>query len=371
MSEDELINLDYPWLEENSTVSKAFPILKRWDVILLKRDGLFSGAVAKKDLLRTKLSPNAKLRRFMTHPPVVDSQWEVGEVARLMLENDIFLVPILNNKKIEGVIDGTNLIAKASRGEFGKEKIRQYMVSPVHTIGPTDSIARAESIMREKGISRLPVLEGGELLGIITMDDLIENVYHPEHRPRGAGSKGDQNKYGEKVAEKKEYLKMPVKGLMSEAVVSMSPDSTVREVVDRLTEMDYRGMVLKDDDGDLGIVTRKDLIRPIAEFYRPGNFHIRFSGELHRLPDFRREESRAELLDHLGMHEDYLGRNDLLVFLKLHRETKRGERLTLCELRLTSPRARYVATDEGWGHMQAIRNAAQALEKQIRRGKRH
>lgn len=370
MAEDDLIEQEYPWLEENSPVSKAFPMMKEWDMILLKREGLFAGAVTKKDLLRTKLSPNAKLRRFMTHPPVVDSEWEVGEVARLMLENDVFLVPVLNNKKIMGVIHGGNMIAKAADGTFGKEIIRDHMTSPVHTIGPMEKVSKAESLMKEHRISRLPVMENNKLVGIITMDDLIENIYHPEHRPRGAGTKGDQNKYGDKVAEKKDYLKMPVKGLMSENVTTMTPDSRVRDVVARIKEMNFRGMVLLGTEGEMGIITRKDLIKPIAEFYRPGNFSIRFTGDLDRIPDLNREESREELMDHLGMHEDYLGRTDLLVFLKLHKETKRGKRLTLCELRLTAPGVRYVATDEGWGYMQAIRNAAQALEKQIRRGKR-
>lgn len=47
------------------------------------------------------------------------------------------------------------------------------MSSPAITISPGCSIAEAARLMTEKGIKRLPVIERGELVGVITRGDLV------------------------------------------------------------------------------------------------------------------------------------------------------------------------------------------------------
>jgi acetoin utilization protein AcuB len=59
------------------------------------------------------------------------------------------------------------------RGEdMSQPTVRDYMSSSPITVGQTQSLAAAHRLMRENGIRHLPVLEGGELVGILSQRDL-------------------------------------------------------------------------------------------------------------------------------------------------------------------------------------------------------
>src|SRR5207253_11039453 len=52
--------------------------------------------------------------------------------------------------------------------------VKEWMSSPVHTLSPATPVADAYSAMMERGIRRLPVVEGERLVGIVTLGDLRE-----------------------------------------------------------------------------------------------------------------------------------------------------------------------------------------------------
>lgn len=58
-------------------------------------------------------------------------------------------------------------------------KVRERMASPVISITTDTSVADAMALMREKGVKRLPVLDKGRLVGIVTLMDLSENAPSP------------------------------------------------------------------------------------------------------------------------------------------------------------------------------------------------
>ncbi|MGE5454202.1 MAG: CBS domain-containing protein, partial [Methylocystaceae bacterium] len=58
-------------------------------------------------------------------------------------------------------------------------KVRERMTSPVIFITADTNVADAMALMREKGVKRLPVLEKGKLIGIVTLMDLSENAPSP------------------------------------------------------------------------------------------------------------------------------------------------------------------------------------------------
>jgi len=57
--------------------------------------------------------------------------------------------------------------------------VREYMTSPAITVSPDTSIQDAEKMLREHRIRRLPVVEGGKLVGIVTQAKLREVAPSP------------------------------------------------------------------------------------------------------------------------------------------------------------------------------------------------
>lgn len=51
-------------------------------------------------------------------------------------------------------------------------KVSEYMTASPHTIGQEQSLRRAHEMMREYSIRHLPVLHGGNLVGIVSLQDL-------------------------------------------------------------------------------------------------------------------------------------------------------------------------------------------------------
>ena len=60
--------------------------------------------------------------------------------------------------------------------DISKKKVSEVMHRDVRTVGPADSIEEAASIMTRHRINRLPVVENGKLVGIVTRGDIITGL---------------------------------------------------------------------------------------------------------------------------------------------------------------------------------------------------
>ena len=58
--------------------------------------------------------------------------------------------------------------------EWGKTAIEKIMTSAPHTIESNRSVGAVLSLMREYGISHVPIMESGKLVGMITIQDILE-----------------------------------------------------------------------------------------------------------------------------------------------------------------------------------------------------
>ena len=65
-----------------------------------------------------------------------------------------------------------------------KEVAGEAMTQPAITVEPKTQVAEAASIMTEKGVNRLPVVEGDELVGIVTRADLVRAFNRSDHEIR-------------------------------------------------------------------------------------------------------------------------------------------------------------------------------------------
>ena len=140
-------------------------------------------------------------------------------------------------------------------------KIKDLMTYNVVTIPSNTSIAEAKRIMAAHRIKRLPVVDKGKLVGIVTERGI----------ERTTPGKATSLSIWELT-----YLleKTPVKQIMHKEVVTADPDMDVEEVV-ALTEKHKVGsVVVLEDDKVVGIASKDDLfynvINPILGINMPG-----------------------------------------------------------------------------------------------------
>ncbi|HEX4747653.1 MAG TPA: CBS domain-containing protein [Gaiellaceae bacterium] len=134
-----------------------------------------------------------KVRELMTENVVfVQPDAPLREAARFLTENRVSGLPVVSaTGEVVGVLSEADIVAKASGGtghagllswlfdpEIGEDKVAartagEAMSSPAVTIAPTRPIHEAARRMISDGVNRLPVVEDGKLVGILTRADIV------------------------------------------------------------------------------------------------------------------------------------------------------------------------------------------------------
>lgn len=100
-------------------------------------------------------------------------QDNVYEIALKMKQHDIGFVPIVDGKKLIGVVTDRDLVVRGyAEKHSGSTAVSEVMTTDVETITSDTSTDEAAELMAAKQIRRLPVVEGGELIGVLAIGDL-------------------------------------------------------------------------------------------------------------------------------------------------------------------------------------------------------
>jgi len=98
------------------------------------------------------------------------------KALELMKKNKVSSLVVLKKKNVCGIITYIDIAKSAtSLGGLRKIKVKSAMPKKLFSIGPRENIMKATELMKKEGIRRLPVIEEGELKGIITSADLMEH----------------------------------------------------------------------------------------------------------------------------------------------------------------------------------------------------
>jgi CBS domain-containing protein len=121
---------------------------------------------------------------------------------------------------------------------------RDIMTSPVNVVSPDATVAHARNLMVRHHISRLPVMENGVLVGILTKKDIAYRM-----------------RRGEPVWRRRPLDRIPVGALMTEHPVVVQPDTGVKEIARLFVERNFSSVPVVDAGAVSGIITKTDLMK--------------------------------------------------------------------------------------------------------------
>ena len=128
-------------------------------------------------LLKDAVKPSLTAGDIMTSPVMaVPPDSLVDDAYRTMLRYGHSALPVVKGKNILGLITRKDL-DKAHLHGFGKTLIREFMTEGVITVPCDASIREAHRILATHSIGRLPVVDGRRIVGIITRTDLVKALY--------------------------------------------------------------------------------------------------------------------------------------------------------------------------------------------------
>jgi CBS domain-containing protein len=108
----------------------------------------------------------------------VDAEQPVLEAIQIMADRRIGALPVMRAGELVGVVSERDYARKVILlGRSSAETaVWQIMSSPVITVGPVETVRRCMEIMTERRIRHLPVVEGGVMVGMISIGDLVRAV---------------------------------------------------------------------------------------------------------------------------------------------------------------------------------------------------
>jgi CBS domain-containing protein len=107
----------------------------------------------------------------------------VADAARKMRDLDVGSLPICGeDNRLAGMITDRDIVMKcvAEGGDPGSVKVSEFAEGKPVTIGADDPVEEALRTMTSHGVRRLPVIDGHDLVGIVSQADVARNL--PEER---------------------------------------------------------------------------------------------------------------------------------------------------------------------------------------------
>ena len=152
-----------------------------------------------------------KVRDIMNVKPItVQADDPISQAAKVLRENKISGMPVLDGEKLVGVVSESDLLRllavpeggegslwlpspfevfevpfrdfvqrermRASMDEIPKKKVSEVMSRNLHEVSPEDNIEFAAAVMTSHRINRVPVTENDRLVGIVTRGDISSGL---------------------------------------------------------------------------------------------------------------------------------------------------------------------------------------------------
>jgi len=178
----EIMSKDVIYLSPEDSVSELISLVERHHIreIPIIENKKLKGVVYSKDIARKAIT-NPKKTKVMkvikSHPAIISPNQDVNEAAKLILKTGLIGLPVVDKDKVIGIISMHDIINFASKTkQFRQTKAEQIMSIPETITNDTD-IGKVRLLMREKNISRLPIIDDNKKLsGIVTIFDLLKAV---------------------------------------------------------------------------------------------------------------------------------------------------------------------------------------------------
>lgn len=310
----------------------------------------------------------------------MDRLEDVREMARLMIGSDAKALPVLDDGRLVGLVTADAVLA-AVKPYLDAVTVEDTFSTELLSATPDTTVGKALNTLRKGRIARLPIVEAGELQGMLSLYDVIEFTTRGGSKSQGGSSDefgvaggysnsagGGRGGFGAREGDSDRMLDVPVRDLMSDVVATVRQATPLDEVVETMFEQEISSLVVTTGDTDqpLGIITKTDVIDALTWEPDDRDAVQVFGLDLLKGMDY---DAISDMID--GIASKYADMSVVKASIQLqeHKEQSRGVSLVLARIRLVTDRGYFTADGEGFGAAHALRLAANAVERQVLKGK--
>lgn len=270
ISVDSIMSVDFPTVSVDDRIADALAVMKQsnyQDVPVL--DGSeFVGMVSYASILRKKsVTLDAKVKNLVRNLPTVSKDMEITKIAEMMVSSNCRQLPILNGKKVVGVIERNRLIDIARDIKALKEiRVWEIMSNPVESVRANDLMDDALELMIREDYRTIPVVnDANNVIGIVGMREIIDNNWKKENKTIGD-------------LEKSARSQITVESIATTSAKTISWDADVAEAVDIMVENRFSTLPVVEGKDLVGIITEYDILELISACRERDMLFVQISG---------------------------------------------------------------------------------------------
>lgn len=133
--------------------------------------------------------------------------------------------------------------------------ISTLMSKNIVKLNTTDDLTKAELLFKKHKIRHIPVVSGNKIIGMLSYTDLLRISF------------ADATNDDETVVDTTVYNMFTVEQVMAKNLVTISPDTTIKETAEILADKEFHALPVCEGDLLVGIVTTTDLIKYLISQY--------------------------------------------------------------------------------------------------------
>jgi len=357
---------------QEDTVSKVASIMFRegkYAVVIATKDGEYKGLVIANDLAKSKIDNPHKthIKKFMTKIKPINSETPLPDLINSMIVNDYKAIPIKSGNEVLIITKMSILKALINEPILRNVKVKGIMRFP-YCVSIDDTITTTMSVLRQLGVSRLPVVNNNDKIeGIVEALDLLK--YDIEKSRMGEGEmRGERTKLSD----------ASVSSVMKKNIHIVGPETSLNEAVEIMAESNIPTILVEEKDKITGIITPKAVLEFIKKqkfegeaYINPaeGGVHVRIEGVQEEDP-FIKSVIDKEVSNEVKKLAKIIPIDYMVLHIKIHE--KGGERKKYSvKGRLITEKGFFFAQNYDWDITKAIRQTLASFEREImkKRGK--
>jgi CBS domain-containing protein len=220
----------------------------------------FLGGGLRHNLLKDKYGGNiftainADIREIMsTKLTYASDKSSLNDVIKLMYEKNVGGLPLVDEEtRIKAIITEEDIV-RFARGVDTGISVESFMSPNVVTAPAQTTIEKMTRMIIQKGFRRMPVVQEGVLMGMVTASDIMKYLGNGE-----AFEKVVTGDIGE-------VMNQPIKSLIKRSLLSTEKKADLGSAARKMIDNDIGSLPVMDRGSLAGILTERDYVRALAE----------------------------------------------------------------------------------------------------------
>ncbi|HKM09439.1 MAG TPA: CBS domain-containing protein [Candidatus Methanomethylophilaceae archaeon] len=269
-SVEDIMDRDFPSVDPEDRLSDVFRVMKdrNYQEVPVLDNGNYMGVVSYTSLLKKKnVNMDNKIKNLVEGVPILSTADEITIIAEAMIGNNCRQLPVMDGKKLVGIVSRNSLVEIASQLKaFNEIKVWELMTTPVQRVTLDDMLSDAFDIMAELDTLTIPVVDGNEnVVGVIGMKEILELNW-----------KNDAKILGD--LEKNSKVEMTIKSIYVTSPVTIDWDDNVMEAAARMVSSNISTLPVLEGNKLVGVLTQYDILEVIAACRERELMFIQISG---------------------------------------------------------------------------------------------